>query len=244
MSDARTLAYLGDTAWSVVVAVLPLLLFFLVVQVLFLQLPVKEVSRILAGAAIASLGLFLFLLGVGIAFLPFGRVAGEALGALPQKWPMVAGGMLLGFVTARAEPAVGILAAEVEKATGGSIRRPLVLGAICAGVALLVAAGMARIAADIPLLYLLLPGYGAVVALMAFSTNEFVAVAVDAGGVATGPLTNSFLLAFALGASSAMGGRDPLMQGLGLVALIALAPILSIMALGVLVRRKENRKET
>ena len=74
-------------------------------QVLFLQLPVKEVSRMLAGTLVAALGLFLFLLGVGIAFLPFGRIAGEALGALPQKWLLVAAGMLLGYVTAWAEPA-------------------------------------------------------------------------------------------------------------------------------------------
>jgi hypothetical protein len=243
MSDAFALAYLGSTAWSVLVAVLPLLTFFLVLQVLFLQLPVKEVSRMLTGTLIASLGLFLFLLGVGIAFLPFGRIAGEALGALPQKWPLAAAGMLLGFVTAWAEPAVGILASEVEKATGGSIRRTLVLVAISVGVALLVGVGMARIAWEIPLLYLLLAGYGAVLAIMYFTDTEFVAIAVDAGGVATGPLANSFLLAFAFGASSAMGGQDPLVHGLGLVALIALAPVLSVMALGVLVRRRQTRKE-
>ncbi len=243
MNDALSLAYVGSTAWSVIIAVLPLLTFFLVMQVLFLQLPVKEVSRMLAGALAAALGLFLFLLGVGIAFLPFGRIAGEALGALPQKWPLIAAGMLLGYVTALAEPAVGILASEVEKATGGSIPRPLVLVAICVGVALLVAVGMARIVWDIPLLYVLAAGYGTVFALMGFADSEYVAIAFDAGGVATGPLANSFLLALAFGASSAMGEQDPLVQGLGLVALIALAPVLSVMALGVLVRRRATRKE-
>jgi hypothetical protein len=243
MTDPLTFAYLGSTAWSVVVAVVPLLMFFLVLQVLVLQLPVREVLRMLTGALVASFGLFLFLLGVGVAFLPFGRVAGEALGALPQKWMLAAAGMLLGFVTAWAEPAVGILASEVEKATGGSIRRTPVLVSISAGVALLVGVGMARIAWNIPLLYLLLAGYGAVLAIMLFTDAEFVAIAVDAGGVATGPLANSFLLAFALGASSAMGGEDPLVQGLGLVALIALAPVLSVMALGLLLRRRQIRKE-
>jgi hypothetical protein len=230
-----------STAWSVVLAVLPLVTFFLVLQVLFLQLPVKEVSRMLLGTLIAALGLFLFLLGVDIAFLPFGRLIGEALGALGPKWPLVVAGAALGFVTAWAEPAVGILAGEVEKATGGSIPRRLVLAAICIGVALFVGLGMARIAWDLSLLHLLLAGYGAVLALMSFTDREFVAIAVDAGGVATGPIANSFLLAFALGASSA-AGQDPMAQGLGLVALIALAPIVSVMALGVLVRR-EQRKE-
>jgi hypothetical protein len=243
MTDGLTLAHAGSTAWSVIVAVAPLLIFFLVMQVLFLQLPAKEVSRMLAGTLIAALGLFVFLLGVGIAFLPFGRIAGEALGALPQKWPLVAAGMLLGYVTAWAEPGVGILASEVEKATGGSIPRLLVLVAICVGVALLVAAGMARIAWEIPLLCVLFAGYGAVLALMWFTDREYVAIAFDAGGVATGPLANSFLLALAIGASSAMGGQDPLVHGLGLVALIAVAPVLSVMALGVLVRRRQTRKE-
>lgn len=243
MRDAITLAGLVTTALSVVLAVLPLLLFFLVFQVLFLQLPVKEVSRILTGTVIASLGLFLFLLGVSMAFLPFGRIVGEALGALPQKWLIVPFGMLLGFVTAWGEPAVGILADQVEEGSGGSIRRNLVLLTICAGVALFVGMGMLRIGYEIPLLYLLLPGYGAVLALLWFSKQEFVAIGIDAGGVATGPLTNSFLLALALGASS-MSGHDPLAHGLGLVGLIALAPVVSLMALGVLVRWKEHRKES
>lgn len=233
-----------DTAWSVLLAMLPLLVFFLVFQVLFLQLPVKEVARILTGTLVASLGLFLFLLGVVIAFLPFGRIAGEALGVLSQKWLVVPLGMLLGFVTARAEPAVGILADQVEEATGGSIQRALVLITICFGVALLTGLAMLRIRYDIPLLYILVPGYAAVIAIMWFSDEAFVAIATDASGVATGPLANSFLLALALGASSAMDAQDPLVDGLGLVALIALAPLLSVMALGVLVRRKEHHKES
>lgn len=142
----EALASLGNTAWSVVLAVLPLLLFFLVLQALVLRLPVKEVARILTGTLIASLGLCLFLLGVGIAFLPFGRTVGEALGALPEKWLVVPFGVVLGFVTTWGEPAVGILADQVEEATAGSIRRPLVLFAICIGVALLAGVGMLRMA--------------------------------------------------------------------------------------------------
>lgn len=242
MSEAFILAQAASTAWSVLLAVVPLLLAFLVFQALFLQLPAKEVSRILAGTLIAGLGLLLFLLGVSIAFLPFGRIVGEALGALPQTWLFALLGMLLGFATAWGEPAVGILAEQVEQATGGSIRRSMVLVAVCTGVALLVGLGMLRLEYDIPLLYLLAPGYAAVLAAMGFSKEEFVAIAIDAGGVATGPLANSFLLALAFGAASAMGGRDALVQGLGLIALIALAPVLSLVTLGVLVRLKENRK--
>lgn len=242
MSAQGLLAQLAETAWSVALAVLPLALLFLVFQALFLRLPVREVKRVLAGTLLAALGLFLFLLGVSIAFLPFGRTIGESVGALPHVSMAAAVGLALGFVTTWGEPAVRILARQVEEATSGSIHQGMVLLAVCGGVAVAVAAGLLRIAWGIPLLHLLAPGYAFVLALLWLSDREFVAVAVDAGGVATGPLANSFLLALALGASSGMGG-DPLVDGLGLVALIALAPVISIMALGLLVRWKERPKE-
>ncbi|HET9735984.1 MAG TPA: DUF1538 domain-containing protein, partial [Burkholderiales bacterium] len=203
-----------------------------------------EVARILKGTLLAAAGLFLFLLGVSVAFLPFGRLIGEALGSLTPTWLIVPFGIVLGFVTTWGEPSVRILAHEVETASSGAIPRAMVLLAVCAGVALSVGAGMLRIAYDIPLLYLLVPGYGIVLAVMWSSEREFVAIAVDAGGVATGPLANSFLLALALGTSATLGGGDPLVHGLGLVALIALAPVLSVVALGLLMRRKELPKES
>lgn len=243
MSDAPILSDLGRTAWSVALAVVPLAALFMGFQLLFLQLPRKEVSRILTGTLVASGGLFLFLLGVGIGFLPFGRAIGEAVGSLPQTW-LVPFGALLGFVTTWGEPAVRILADQVEDASTGSIRRALVLYAVCIGVAVAVGVGLFRIAYAIPLLWLLVPGYGLVLAIMWFSEKAFVSIAVDAGGVATGPLANTFLLALAFGTSSAIGGQDPLVHGLGLISLISLAPVISVMALGLLVRRKERRKES
>lgn len=244
MSDAPVLSDLGRTAWGVAWAVLPLAAIFMAFQVLFLKLPRKEVSRILTGTLMASAGLFLFLLGVSIGFLPFGRAIGETLGSLPKKWLLLPFGMLLGFVTTWGEPAVRILADQVEQASTGSIRRSMVVVAVCAGVALAVGLGMFRIGYAIPLLWLLVPGYGLVLAIMWFSDKEFVSIAIDAGGVATGPLANTFLLALAFGASSAVGGQDPLVHGLGLVSLIALAPVISVMVLGLVVRWKEREKES
>lgn len=244
MSDALTLADLGSLAWSVVLAIVPLAALFMLFQLLFLKLPRREVSRILTGTAMASAGLFLFLMGVSLGFLPFGRAIGEAVGSLPQTWMLVPFGILLGFVTTWGEPAVRILADQVEEASTGSIRSSMVLWAVCLGVAAAGGFGMLRIGYGIPLLYLLVPGYGLVMAMMAWSDRRFVAIAADAGGVATGPLANTFLLALAFGVSSAVGQGDPLVQGLGLVALIALAPLLSVMMLGVLVRRKEHEKES
>jgi hypothetical protein len=227
---------------GVIIAVTPLVLLFLLFQVFLLRLPLKQVADVLKGVLIAAAGLFLFLLGVGIAFLPFGRAVGEALGALDHAWLFAAIGVLLGFLTAWGEPAVRVLADQVESASNGSIRSTMVLLAICVGVAVWVGIGMLRISHGIPLLWLLVPGYGLVLLLMGFSSREFVAIAADAGGVATGPLANSFLLALALGASSAAGGQDPILDGFGLVSLIALAPIMSVMALGLLVELKTRKR--
>lgn len=236
------IAEIADVARSVAIAVVPLAVLFLVFQVFLLGLPRRQVADILKGTLIAALGLFLFLLGVAIGFLPFGRVIGVALMALDNVW-IVAFGLLLGFLTALGEPAIRILASQVEEASNGSIRASIVVFAICAGVALWVALGLLRIAYGVPLLYLLLPGYLLVLFLIVSSDREYLAIAVDAGGVATGPLSNSFLLALALGASSAIAGQDPIILGLGFVALIALAPIISVMILGLVIRLRSRRQE-
>lgn len=233
---------IGQTAVSVALAVLPLAALFAAFQLLFLRLPRREVARVFTGTLVASAGLFFFLLGVTIGFLPFGRAIGEAVGGLSSRWMLVPLGLVLGFVTTWGEPAVRVLADQVEEASTGSIGRTVVLLTIAFGVAVAVAVGLLRIAYGIPLVWIVVPGYGLATALMWFSDKGFVSIAVDAGGVATGPLANTFLLALALGTSAAIGGQNPLVHGLGLVALIALAPILSVMLLGLLVRLKASKE--
>lgn len=225
-------------------AVLPLAVLFMMFQIFMLGLPRRDVRNILIGTLLAAAGLFLFLLGVTISFIPFGRAVGEALGALSQKWLLLPAGLLLGFVTTWGEPAVRILADQVDEASNGSIDRGLVLYAICIGVAVSGGLGLLRVGYEIPLLYLLVPGYVLAIAILWFSDRRFVAIATDAGGVATGPLANTFLLALALGVSSSMGNQDPIIHGLGLVALVALAPILSVLILGLLLRRKELHQQS
>ena len=181
VSAIAVLEQLIETGSSVILAVLPLAALFLLFQVLFLQLPLGEVKRILLGTLVASAGLFLFLLGVSIALLPYGRAIGEALGALPQKWILAAFGVLLGFVTTWGEPAVRILANQVEEASSGSIRSSLVVVTVCIGVAVWVGIGMLRISYGIPLSYLVVPGYLFVLLIMPFTEKTFVGIAVDAG---------------------------------------------------------------
>lgn len=229
-----------DVAIAVGLAVLPLTALFMAVQVTMLRLPRKKVVEILAGTAIAGLGLFLFLLGVGIGLLPFGNVIGATMNAL-DTWVVVLVAVCLGFVTAWGEPSVRILASQVESGSSGSINGMMVLAAIAAGVAFWSGVGMLRIQLDIPLLYLVVPGYALVLVLLFLNDREYVAIAADASGVATGPIANTFLLAVALGLSASHPERDPIVHGLGFVGLIALAPLMSVLMLGIIVRRAQRR---
>ena len=243
MNDAPFVAELIRTARGVALAVLPLAALFAVFQLLFLRLPRTEIARIITGTLMASVGLFLFLLGASVAFMPFGRMIGETFGSMSQIWLLPIFGAVLGFVTTWGEPAVRILADQVEQASTGAIRQGVVLIAVCIGVAVAVGIGVLRIVYDLPLVWILVPGYALAIGLIWLSDRTFVAIAVDSGGVATGPLANTFLLALAFGVAAAVPDRDPLVHGLGLVALIALAPIISVMLLGLIVRMKSAPSE-
>ncbi len=231
-----------ETLSSVIEAVLPLVILFLFFQVLWLKLPRDYVANVLKGTLIAASGLLLFLQGVRVGFMPFGQLIGEALGALSQKWILAPIGFVLGFLTAWSEPSVRILADQVEEASGGSIHKAAVTSTISIGVGLVVSLGAMRIVFDIPLSYIVVPGYVLAVVILFFADQTFIAIAVDSGGVATGPMANTFLLALGLGISTAMEGRDPLVSGLGLMGLIALAPVISVMILGFFYGFQAKRK--
>jgi hypothetical protein len=224
------------TAWGVVEAVIPLLAILAIFQALFLKLPTSYIINLLKGILISTGGLILFLLGIQVGFLPYGQAIGEALGEFTHKWVAIPFGFLLGFITTWSEPAVRILCNQVEEASVGVIHKRTVLYAICIGVAFFVALGMARIIYSIPILYILIPGYALAILMLWFTKKDFIGVAFDAGGVATGPIANTFLLGLGLGLASAVGSQGMLIYCLGLVALIALAPIISVMMLGIIMR--------
>lgn len=241
MSEIVIFDGLWDTLLSVVKALLPLLGLFLVFQFLFLKLPRHYIFNLLKGTLLAVVGLLLFLQGVHIGFLPAGQAIGEMLGNITWKWLLIPFGFFIGFLTTWTEPAVRILCDQVEKASAAAISKSVILYVICAGVALFVGLGMAKIIYGIPLLYIVVPGYIIVLIMLWFSDKQFLSVAFDAGGVATGPMAVTFLMAIAIGVSSSIEGRDPVIHGFGLIALIALAPILSVMALGFLFRLKNEK---
>lgn len=226
---------------EVLSALAPLVAFFLFFQLVYLKLPRMFVVNMIKGVGLCVVGLILFLQGVQVGFMPVGREMGEVLGAMHSAWLLIPIGFLLGLVATIAEPAVHILSYEVEKASSGSIREKTILATLSLGVALFVALGMAKIIYGVPIHYILVPGYLLALVMMRFCEATFVAIAFDAGGVATGPMTVTFVLAVALGIATAMEGRDPIMDGFGLIALVAMAPILSVMVLGMIVTFVKTR---
>ena len=227
---------------EVTFALVPLVIFFLFFQLVYLKLPMKKLMNIGVGIIFTFIGLALFLQGVHVGFLPVGELMGEKLGSLSNTWILLPIGFALGFVATFAEPAVRILNKEVEKVSGGYIPQKVLLYTLSIGVGISIALSMWRIIAGIPLLYFVIPGYVIALIMVFFSTNTFTSVAFDSGGVATGPMTVTFILALAVGVASVTEGRDPLMDRFGLIALVALAPIISVMTLGLLYGRKEKGK--
>ncbi len=231
----------GKRLQEVLLALVPLLVFFLFMHFFFLKLPRRKLLTIFKGIVLAFFGLSLFLQGVYVGFLPAGEAMGEALGSLDYNWILVPVGFALGLAATFAEPAVRVMGHEVERTSSGYITKQIILYTMSLGVALSVALSMWRILAGIPLWYFIIPGYGLALLLMFFSSRTFVGIAFDSGGVATGPMTVTFILTMALGVASSIEGRDPLLDGFGMIALVALAPILTILVLGLLYDRKERK---
>ncbi len=228
---------------EVVFALIPLIIFFLIAQVLFLRLPWKKVTDIIKGIALAFIGLTLFLQGVHVGFEPAGTMMGEVLGSKNHKWILVPIGFVLGFVATIAEPAIRILNHEVDKVSGGYIPQKVLLYTLCIGVGFSIALAMLRLLLGIPIVWLVLPGYVLALFMMQYTSPTFTSVAFDAGGVATGPMTVTFIMAVALGVGEVLPGRDPMIDSFGMIALVALAPIISVLTLGLLYAWKERRND-
>ncbi|MBU9720801.1 MULTISPECIES: DUF1538 domain-containing protein [Bacillaceae] len=226
---------------EVAMAVIPLIIFFFVFQFFFLKLEWKKIKKVIIGIFLTFIGLSLFLQGVEIGFFPAGQAIGETLGADNNAWillPLL--GFVFGFVATFAEPAIRIMNHEVEKVTAGSIQGKVLLLTLSIGVAISIALSMLRILLGIPLWTIIVPGYILALILIRFSERRFVSIAFDSGGVATGPMTVTFIMAIAVGVANVTEGRDPLIDGFGMISLVALTPILSVLVLGLLYQKKEQ----
>ena len=232
-------AYLRE----VTVSLLPVVGLFAMFQLVCRRFHRRQVLRVIAGFVYAFLGLVLFLTGVNVGFMPVGQLLGAALGQGAHTWLLVPIGALMGYFIVRAEPAVAVLTRQVEEITSGSITRRAIRGSLSLGIALGVGVSMLRILTGVSVLWILIPGYVLSLAMTFFVPQIFTGIAFDSGGVASGPMTTTFLLPLAMGACQAAGG-DILSDAFGMVAVVAMMPLVTIQGLGLVsnIRRYMDRK--
>lgn len=231
---------IDQTLMTVIAAISPIVILFFICQFIFLRLNAREFGTMLRGFILAAIGLLLFLQGVEVAFIPVGEELGREISARWSPWWLVPVGFALGFLATFAEPAVQLLGDEVYNTSAGAIPKSLILWTLAIGVGFSVALAISRTILGIPLWVILLPGHAVALLLIRYSDPDFVGIAYDSGGAATGPMTVSFIVALGLGAAAAFPDRDPLLYGFGLVAFVLLAPILSVLVVGALYARKRR----
>lgn len=215
-------------------ALLPLLLIFLLLQWRVLALNKKAFSRIIKGFIYTFIGLWIFLIGANGGFMNVGALLGVQLIAQNSAVPVVIIAFFIGLLTIIAEPAVSVLTHQIEDVTTGYIRRPIILGAMGIGVGIAISLSILRIVIpSFQLWHILLPGYALALGLMVFTPRLFIGIAFDAGVVATGPLTATFTLAFVQGVANAHPIASVVVDGFGMIALVALAPIITLQVVGI-----------
>ena len=245
MSYEFTLSFLTDnlirSVKDVAVALIPILLFFVVFQKIFLKYPWSSVKTMIAGVGVAGVGLIIFLAGVYTGFLPIATEVGEALADINPLWVMLLG-FAIGLLATVAEPTVMILCGQVEKASNGVLKSKLLIAVLGLGVASFVAIGMGRIIYDIDLMYILLPGFAAALILMSLTEKGFSGVAFDAGAVGGGPMGVTLVMTMCAGLAMGLHGDAGFAMGnFGIITMMVLAPIIFISALGVITRIYNKR---
>lgn len=218
---------------EIAVSLLPIAAFFAVFDLVSLHLERKQLIRIGVGLAYTYLGLVIFLTGVNVGFMPAGNYLGSVIAGLSCNWIIIPIGMLIGYFIVMAEPAVYVLMRQVEELTDGAIPGSAMKHSLSIGVAVSVGLAMIRVLTGISIFYLLVPGYAVAIALSFFVPKLFTAIAFDSGGVASGPMATTFLLPFAMGACSAVGGNI-VTDAFGVVAMVAMTPLITIQGLGLI----------
>ena len=222
----------AHTCQEVALALGLILVFFLICQASFLKLPKKRLMKIGIGVIFTYVGLVLFLTGVNVGFMPIGYKLGTQLAA-GSKALLVALGLLMGVLVVMAEPAIHVLTVQVEDVTGGYITKRSMMTGLCVGVGAAIALSMIRIIFDFSVVYYLIPGYFLSLGLSLFVPPVYTAIAFDSGGTASGPMTSGVILPFAIGVCVALQGADAVLRdAFGVVALVAMTPLITIQLLG------------
>lgn len=229
--------------YEVVLAVLPIVLLFILLNFFSFRIRRKRFWNILKGFLITTIGLVLFLHGVNMAYVPVGQHLGSAIAAIEQNHLLIPLGFIMGFLVGFAEQAIHVMVKQVEELSEGRIRSKVMLAVISIGIGLAVGLSMWRLLAGFSLYYFLIPGYGLAFILGRKVDKLFLAMAFDNGGVATGPMCSTFLLSMCVSIAAQIEGRDPIIDGFGVVAMIALTPILSTLVLGYIYKRKDEKDQ-
>ena len=230
---------------EVLIAVGPIVVFFLIFRALSGGIGSSGLGKILIGVLYTYIGLVLFLTGVNVGFMPVGNFLGKLMAESTFNWIIVPLGMIIGYFIVSAEPAVHILTKQVEEATSGAIPGKVLSLTLSIGVAVSVGIAMARVLTGIPILAILIPGYFIALALSFIVPDIFTSIAFDSGGVASGHMTATFLLPFAVGACTAVGG-NVITDAFGVVAMVAMTPLIAIQILGLIytVKQRKTAKDT
>ena len=248
IEDTRDLSFMFLKAYptylkDIAVALIPIVIVFLVVNFLRIRVNRKELLRILMGCVYTYFGLVTFLTGVNAGFMPAGSYLGTRIASLGIRWIIIPIGMLIGYYIVKAEPAVYVLMEKVEEITDGSISGKALQISLSIGMAASIGLSMIRVLTGLNIMWFLIPGY-LISLIMTFMTPKiFSAIAFDSGGVASGPMTATFLLPFAMGACMAVGG-NVVTDAFGLVAMVAMTPLISIQILGFIYERIAVRNGT
>ena len=221
------------------VALLPIVFFFGLFQLISRDINKKALVRIGVGLVYTYVGLVLFLTGVNVGFMPAGNYLGQTIAGLSYSWIIVPIGMIIGYFIVQAEPAVFVLTKQVEDLTAGAISAKAMGSALSLGVSASVGLAMIRVLTGISIMWFLVPGYLIALVLTFFVPKIFTAIAFDSGGVASGPMTATFLLPFAMGACQAVGGNI-ITDAFGIVAMVAMTPLITIQIMGMVFRVKER----
>ena len=220
------------TAQEVALALGLIVIFFLVCQFAFLKLSKKRLMRIAVGVALTYIGLVLFLTGVNVGFMPIGYKMGHSIASASSSF-LIGFGLVTGVLVVLAEPAIHVLNGQVEEVTGGLVSKKSMMVGLCVGVGAAITLSMIRIVYDFSLVYYIIPGYFISLALSLFVPPVYSAIAFDSGGVASGPMTSGFILPFAVGACVALQGEAAVLRdAFGVVALVAMTPLITIQLLG------------
>lgn len=232
--------YLKETA----IAMLPIIVIFFLFQFTLLHLDSRNLGKIMIGLLYTYIGLVLFLTGVNIGFSALGAELGAALSSGKSVWWLVPLAMAIGWFIISAEPAVAVLEKQIETVSAGAIPGRVIKRSLSIAIALAMGLSMIRVLTGISLFWFLIPGYTTALILTFFVPDIYTAIAFDSGGVASGPMTATFMLQFFMGASIALGG-NVLQDAFGVVALVAMMPLVSIQLVGLFYERKQKRtKET